>query len=89
MNFDPTRIAKAQVSPERTGLVHPLVAELLAAGTRYNARTDSFAAGKGQTCADMAHKLQHYGRFASEKQESFARKLIEWSKPRKHDEGAR
>jgi hypothetical protein len=56
--------------------------ELHAAACRFEARTDAFAAGKGATCRDMAGKLIKYGSFVSEKQADFARKLVEWSKPR-------
>ena len=56
--------------------------ELHAAACRFEARTDDFARGKGATCRDMAGKLIKYGSFVSEKQADFARKLVEWSKPR-------
>lgn len=55
---------------------------LLAAAAAFAARTDRFAQGKAATCADLASKLRRYGRFASEAQEGFARKLIQWSVPR-------
>lgn len=62
--------------------VHPMAAELRAASVRFDARRDAFAAGKGTTCRDIADKLERFGSFVSEKQEQFAAKLVEWSKPR-------
>jgi hypothetical protein len=56
--------------------------DLMNAGKVFASRTDSFAEGKAEICFDMAHRLREHGRFASEKQEAFAMKLIEWSKPR-------
>lgn len=56
--------------------------ELRQAAERFEARRDSFAQGKGYICRDMASKLDRFGSFASEKQAEFARKLVEWSKPR-------
>lgn len=56
--------------------------QLLAAAAAFAGRTDKFAAGKAATCADLASKLRRYGRFASEAQEGYARKLIDWSTPR-------
>lgn len=61
---------------------HGMFAALMPAGERFDARTDSFAQGKGATCRDMAEKLARFGRFASQKQADFATKLVEWSKPR-------
>lgn len=62
--------------------VAQIVRHLREAGTAFDNRTDSFAAGKGQICADIAAKLEKFGSFASDKQRDFALKLIEWSKPR-------
>lgn len=64
---------------------NPLLAvagDLKAAAVRFDARRDDFARGKGDTCRDIAAKLERFGSFASEKQAEFARKLIEWSVPR-------
>lgn len=61
---------------------HAMVAELLDAAKRFAARSDQFAAGKSQTCIDIATKLQKFGSFASDKQAEFAAKLVAWSKPR-------
>ena len=58
---------------------------LLAAAAAFAARTDKFAAGKAATCADLAAKLRRYGRFASEAQEGYARKLIQWAVPRERE----
>jgi len=52
------------------------------AATRFDLRTDNFAAGKGATCRDIAEKILKFGSFASVKQDEFAAKLVEWSKPR-------
>jgi hypothetical protein len=61
---------------------HAMVEALRAAARRFAARTDGFAAGKADTCLDIANKLVRYGSFASQKQADFAAKLVEWSKPR-------
>jgi len=61
---------------------HPMVAQLLQAAGRFEARHDQFAAGKGETCRDMALKLARFGDFASDKQKGFAEKLVAWSQPR-------
>lgn len=58
------------------------VAALREAAARYDARTDSFAQGKGTIARSLADYLEHHGRFASEKQAEFARKIIQWSVPR-------
>lgn len=58
---------------------------LLAAAAAFASRTDRFATGKAATCADLAAKLRRYGSFASEAQESYARKLIEWAVPRERE----
>lgn len=52
------------------------------AAARFDNRSDNFALGKGATCRDIADKLLHFGSFASDRQEDFARKLVEWSLPR-------
>lgn len=69
-----TDAARATVSP--TSL------ELRVAADRYAARKDAFAAGKAATCTDLAFKLERFGDYASEKQQQFAAKLVEWSKPK-------
>lgn len=61
---------------------------LIEAAKRFQERSDSFAQGKGQICLDMAAKLDRYGHYASTKQADFARKLIEWSKPRQPAQAA-
>lgn len=77
------RFNQASVTLGNAGsTTHPLVAELNAAAVRFDARSDSFAAGKGDICRDMSAKLVRFGDFASPKQAEFARKLIDWSKPR-------
>jgi hypothetical protein len=60
----------------------PMVDGLISAAMRYENRTDSFATGKAATCYDLAGKLKRFGDFVSPKQAEFARKLVEWSKPR-------
>lgn len=55
---------------------------LIEAARVFAARTDSFAAGKADTCLDLAGRLRKFGAFASAKQADFAAKLVEWSKPR-------
>jgi len=67
---------------ERLAASPELIAQLIAAGNAFAVRTDSFAAGKAETCGDIANKLKRFGSFASDKQREFALKLIEWSKPR-------
>jgi hypothetical protein len=62
--------------------VHAWVRELEQAAGRFGIRRDSFAAGKAETCNDIAGKLQRFGSFASDKQAEFAFKLIGWSVPR-------
>lgn len=58
---------------------------LLQAAAAFAARTDRFAIGKASVCADLASKLRRYGRFASEAQEGYARKLIQWAVPRERE----
>lgn len=55
---------------------------LIEAAKAFAARTDSFAAGKADTCIDLAGRLRKFGAFASAKQADFAVKLVEWAKPR-------
>ena len=55
---------------------------LRAAAQAFAARSDSFAAGKADTCLDLADKLDRWGSFASSKQAEFAERLVQWSKPR-------
>lgn len=52
------------------------------AAQRFNTRHDQFAAGKYETCMDLAAKLDRYGSFASAAQASFAERLVAWSQPR-------
>jgi len=59
----------------------PSAVELRAAADRFDARKDAFAAGKGATCRDIAGRVDNGG-YASAKQQEFAAKLVEWSKPR-------
>jgi hypothetical protein len=63
-------------------LAHAMIRELEQAAARYALRRDSFAAGKSDTCLDIAAKLDRFGSFASERQAAYAEKLVEWSKPR-------
>ena len=60
------------------------VQDLRAAAKLFALRSpkDSFAIGKEATCLDLANKLERFGSFVSDKQDDFARKLVEWSKPR-------
>lgn len=64
------------------GYDHGMFKALMDAATRFDARRDSFAVGKGAICRDMAGKLARFGRFASDRQAEFAQKLIAWSQPR-------
>jgi hypothetical protein len=59
-----------------------IATQLRTAAAAFDARRDGFAQGKGETCRDIAAKLERFGSFASDKQRDFAMKLIEWSKPR-------
>lgn len=61
---------------------------LIAAAKAFDARRDSFAEGKGAICRDLAAKLMRYGRFASDKQADFARKLISWAQSREQKTSA-
>jgi len=60
------------------------VQDLRAAAKLFALRSpkDSFAIGKEATCLDLANKLERFGSFVSDKQDDFARKLVEWSLPR-------
>jgi len=71
----PAAAPAAPVYPE-----HPMVARLKEAGERFDARSDSFAQGKGGTC--------RFGRFVSDRQAEFAGKLVEWSRPRQPAQAA-
>lgn len=71
-----------------TSTPRPSVTELLEAARVFASRTDAFAAGKADICADLAAKLRKFGGYASEKQKGFAEKLVEWSKPRDRTEAA-
>jgi hypothetical protein len=90
MNFNPANFAvnaQAQARQERAQAPAPsAVAQKIAAqeqaAARWAIRRDDFAAGKSDTCLDMAAKLQRFGSFVSEKQAGYADKLIEWSLPR-------
>lgn len=55
---------------------------LIDAASRFALRSDDFAAGKAEICADLAAKLERFGTFASERQYEFACKLVQWSLPR-------
>jgi hypothetical protein len=59
-----------------------MVAALRAAAVYWDGQRSDFAAGKGDTCRDMADKLDRFGSFVSEKQAGYAAKLVEWAKPR-------
>lgn len=60
----------------------PSAEELYSAAARFGARNDDFAQGKNDVCIDLAEKLKRYGGYVSAKQQEFARKLVEWSRPR-------
>jgi hypothetical protein len=66
----------------RGNKAHAMIKELREAAQRFALRRDSFAAGKAETCNDIADKLDRFGSFASERQAGYADKLVEWSKPR-------
>lgn len=55
---------------------------LRAAGRAFDKRHDSFAAGKAETCYDLAARLERFGAFVSERQAAFAARLLEWAMPR-------
>lgn len=82
-SLNPVVTTPAAVQPRG---VDPVIAEMAneleQAGARWLKRHDQFADGKADACFDMARKLEHFGSFASERQAEYARKLIEWSKPR-------
>ena len=88
MNLDALAAFVAKHDPAKQGPAaaprhdHQTFVDLMEAGKRFDQRTDAFAAGKGEICRDLAHKLARYGSFVSAKQADFARKLIEWSQPR-------
>lgn len=75
-------IKPATINAITATLVTPSAADLRAAAARFADRTDSFANGKELTCRDLAAKLERFGDYASGKQQEFAAKLVEWSKPR-------
>lgn len=52
---------------------------LIEAATRFEAKDRHREAA---TCRDLASKLEMYRSFKSEKQENYARSLIEWSRPK-------
>ena len=79
-NFAAMLVKGAESKPDEA--LNPMIPELLAAARVFDSRDDQFAYGKGDTCRDLAGKLRRYGSFASPAQEGFAKKLIEWSKPR-------
>lgn len=82
MNWTDIPVATAP-APAAVPAANPITsAQLLEAAQRFDARRDSFAAGKGDICRDMAAKLRRFGSFASDKQAEFAGKLILWSQPR-------
>lgn len=80
-NFRITPLSVA-VTERRASECTPSIADLRAAAAVFAKRSDFFASGKAETCHDLADKLQRYGSYASPKQQEFAAKLVEWSKPR-------
>jgi hypothetical protein len=81
--------ASRWTNPVRTAQRAPVDADvaqrvqaLEQAAARFAVRRDSFAVGKSATCLDLAAKLERFGSFVSDKQDDFARKLVEWSLPR-------
>jgi len=58
------------------------VKALRAAALYYDNLRSDFCVGKGDTCRDLAAKLERYGAFASDKQAGFAAKLIDWAQPK-------
>jgi hypothetical protein len=85
---DIARRASAQNPAAKPAYDAELYQALMGAAQRFGARIDAFALGKGAICRDLANKLVRYGSFASDKQEAFARKLVEWSQPRDKTEQA-
>lgn len=77
---------RAKVGPRPD--VSPTPTELREAGAIFQRRTDGFAEGKADICFDLAAKVEQFGRFASEKQQAFAAKLVTWSKPREQQKPA-
>lgn len=77
-----SRLHRLAVQQAPRPAANPMVEWLQQAGARWLKRHDQFADGKADACFDLSDKLKHFGTFASERQESFARKLIEWSLPR-------
>lgn len=75
----PAQVVTRGAGSEVAQLVH----ELREAAERFDARRDGFAQGKGDTCRDIAAKVERFGSFASDRQREFAMKLIAWSLPRK------
>jgi len=85
---EPLVIPDDAMRPALDPKVGDMVDALRTAALRFEARRDSFAQGKGLTCRDIADKLVRFGTFASDKQEDFARKLVEWSLPRQPQQQA-
>jgi len=79
-NITPSRISAFKATAANA--CTPSVDELRAAAAVFAKRSDYFANGKAETCHDIADRLNRNGAYASEKQQEFARKLVEWSKPR-------
>jgi len=85
---DIDHLPRVAMRPALDPKVGDMVDALRTAALRFEARRDSFAQGKGLTCRDIADKLVRFGTFASDKQEDFARKLVEWSLPRQPQQQA-
>ena len=86
MNWMNTVKSEAPAAPA-VPVTDPMVAQLRGAAAVFAARVernphDTFNLGKAETCHDLAAKLARYGSFVSDKQQSFAEKLILWAKPR-------
>lgn len=81
MSFQITPLT-VSIREARAAECTPSVADLRAAAAVFAKRSDFFANGKAETCHDLADKLQRYGSYASPKQQEFAAKLVEWSKPK-------
>jgi len=80
-----TPVLKTDPTSNRlTAEVAQKIKALEQAAARFAIRRDSFAAGKSETCLDIAAKLERFGSFASEKQAEFADKLVAWSLPRQY-----
>lgn len=83
MNWKTTAVASTPAAGDFPRKVEPTSLDLIAAAKRFDEKYQSdFVAGKADICRDLADRLQRFGDYASDKQREFAKKLVEWSKPR-------